>query len=84
MAICHVAYTGGKRNAHIDLVCKLEGNVPLGRHRWEDNITVHLKETGFDGMNWIHLAQYMDKWWDLVNTVMNLLGPQNGMNFLTR
>jgi len=60
--------------------------MPLGRlrHRWEYNITIHLKETGLDCMNWIHLAQYMDKWWDLVNTVMNLLGPQNGMNFLTR
>jgi hypothetical protein len=43
---------------------KPEGKIPLGGlgHRWEDNITIHLKETGLDGMNWIHLAHFVDKW----------------------
>lgn len=45
---------------------------------------MHLKEIGFDGMDWFHLAQYIDKWRALVNTVMKLLGPQNEVNFLTR
>jgi hypothetical protein len=35
-------------------------------------------------MDWIYLAQYMDKWWALVKTVMKLLAPQNEVNFLTR
>jgi hypothetical protein len=41
------------------LVGKPEGKRPLGRpmHRWEDNIRIDHKETGREGMNWIHLAQ---------------------------
>jgi hypothetical protein len=33
------------------------------------------KETGWDGMNWIHLAQNADQWQVVVNTVMNLQDP---------
>jgi hypothetical protein len=32
------------------------------RHTWEDNIKMKLKEIGWDGMDWIHLAQDMDRW----------------------
>jgi hypothetical protein len=31
-----------------------------------------LRMTGWEGMEWIHLALYRDQWWALVNTVMNL------------
>lgn len=31
------------------------------RHRWEDNINVNLKEIGWKGVEWIHLAQDRDK-----------------------
>ena len=31
------------------------------RHRWEDNINVNLKEMGWKGLEWIHLAQDRDK-----------------------
>jgi hypothetical protein len=36
-----------------------EGKRPLGRsrRRWEDNITIDLREIGIDGENWIGLAQ---------------------------
>jgi hypothetical protein len=34
-----------------------------------------LRETGWDGKNWIDLAQDRDKWRALVNTVMNLRVP---------
>jgi hypothetical protein len=37
-----------------------------------DNIKIDLRETGWDGMDWIDLAQDRDQWWALVNTVMNL------------
>jgi hypothetical protein len=32
-------------------------------------------------MNWINLAQDRDQWMALVNTVMNLLVPQNAGKF---
>jgi hypothetical protein len=32
-----------------------------------------LREIGWDGMDWIELAQDKDQWRDLVNTVVNLL-----------
>jgi hypothetical protein len=55
----HVALTGEKMKAYMILVAKQEGKRPLGRrrHRWEDNIKMDLREIGWDGMDWIHLAQ---------------------------
>jgi hypothetical protein len=54
-----------------------EGKRPVGRprRRWVDNINMDLREIGWDGMDWIDLAQNRDKWSALVNTVMNLLVP---------
>jgi hypothetical protein len=68
---------GAKRNACRVLVGKSGGKRPLGRprHRWEDNIKVDLREIGWGGMDWIHLAQDRDQWRALVNTVMNLQVP---------
>jgi hypothetical protein len=34
-----------------------------------------LREIGWDGIDWIDLAQNMDQWRDLVSTVMNLRVP---------
>jgi hypothetical protein len=36
------------------------------------NIKVDLGEIGWDGMDWIKLAQDMVQWRALMNTVMNL------------
>jgi hypothetical protein len=59
------------------LVGKPEGKSPLGRPRlrWEDNIQMDLHEVGCGGMGWIELAQSRDRWWALVNGVMNLRVP---------
>jgi len=56
------------------LVAKPEGKRPLGRprHRWKDNIKMALQEVGCECMDWIDLAQDMDSWRMLVNTIMNL------------
>jgi hypothetical protein len=40
-----------------------------------DNIEIDLRERGWDSMAWIDLAQDMDLWMALVNTVMNLQVP---------
>jgi hypothetical protein len=68
---------GEKRNAYRILVGKPEGERPLGRPRcrWVDNIKMDLRETGWDGVDWIDLAQDRDQWRALVNTVMNRRVP---------
>jgi hypothetical protein len=66
-----------KRNACRILVRKPERKRPLGRprRRWVDNIKMDLREKGWDGVNWVDLAQDRDQWRALVNTVMNLRVP---------
>jgi hypothetical protein len=66
-----------KRNAYRILVGKQEGKRQLGRprRRWVDNIKIDLREIGWDGMDWIDLAQDRNQWRALVNTVMKLLAP---------
>jgi hypothetical protein len=44
---------------------------------------MYLREIGLDDMGWIGLAQDRDQWRALVNTVMNLLVPQNVGKFLS-
>jgi hypothetical protein len=65
------------RNAYRILVGKPQGRRPLGgsRRRWVDNIKTDLREKGWDGMDWVDLAQDMDQRRALVNTVMNLRVP---------
>jgi hypothetical protein len=73
----HVTRMGEKRNAYGILVGKPEGKQPLGRlrSRWVGNIKIDLREIGWNGMDWIDLAQDRDQWRALVNTVMNLRVP---------
>jgi hypothetical protein len=67
----HIARTGAKM-----LLGKPEGKRPPERPRSTlvDSIKRYLRETGWDGMDWIDLAQDRDQWRALVNTVMNLRG----------
>jgi hypothetical protein len=66
-----------KRNVYKVLVGKPEGKRPLGRarRRWVDNIKMDVGEIGWDGMDWIDLAQDRDQLRAIVNTVMNLRVP---------
>jgi hypothetical protein len=65
---------GLKKNAYRILVGKPEGKrlLEIPRRRWEDNIKVDLGEIGWDGMDWIDLAEDRDWWRALLNMVMNL------------
>jgi len=42
-----------------------------------------LQAVGYEGMDWIDLAQVRDTWRALVNAVMNPRVPQIAVNFLT-
>jgi hypothetical protein len=66
-----------RSNAYRILVGKPEGRRPLERprRRWVDNIKMDLIDIGWDGIDWIDLAQDRDQWRALVNTVMNLRVP---------
>jgi hypothetical protein len=65
---------GAPRNAYKMLVVNPEGKSPLGRprRRLVDNIKMDLREIGWDGMDWIDLAQDRNQWRALVNTILNL------------
>jgi hypothetical protein len=45
-------------------VGKSEGNRPLERRRdkRKNNIKIDLKETGWEGVEWIHLVQHTHEW----------------------
>jgi hypothetical protein len=68
---------GETRNAYRILVKRPEGKRPLrrSRRRWVDNIKMNVGEIGWDGRDWIELAQDRDQWRALVNTVMKLRVP---------
>ena len=64
----HVERIGEMINAYKVLVDKPEGNRPIGKskRRWEDNIKLHLKETGWEGVDLIHVGEHWDEWRDFV------------------
>jgi len=81
----HVARMGEMRNAYKTLIGKPKEKRQVGRprRRWEDNIRNDLREIRLEFVDWVNLAQDSDRWWVLMNTVMNLRYPQNMRNFFT-
>jgi hypothetical protein len=73
----HVTQMGEKRNAYRTLVGKPEGKRPLGRpkRRRMDKSKMDLREIGWDGVDWIDLAEDREQWRALVNMVMKLRVP---------
>jgi hypothetical protein len=72
---------GEERKVYKVLVGKPEGKRLLGRPRrkWEDGIRMVLREIGLRDVDWIQLAQDRDRWWAVVNVVMNfqVLAPRS-------
>jgi hypothetical protein len=60
-----------KRNACRIFVRKQKGM----RHRWVDNIKMDLTEIGWDGMDWVDVAQDRDQCKALADMIMNLRVP---------
>jgi hypothetical protein len=56
------------------LIGNSEETRPLQRtkHRWNDNIKIHVQEILCEGVNWIHVVQDRAEWWALANTVMKI------------
>jgi hypothetical protein len=56
---------------------KPEGKRPFGRPRRgsEDDIKMDLRETEWENVDWMCVAQVRARWRALVNTVMNLRVP---------
>ena len=68
---------GDRRGVYRVLVGKPGGTRPLGRprFRWEGNIKMDLQKVGCGDMEWMELAQYMNRWRAFVNAIMNLRVP---------
>jgi hypothetical protein len=68
---------GEGRGAYRILVGRPAGRRQIGgpRRRWEDNIKMDLQDVGWEGMDWIDMAQDRDRWRAVVNAVMNLRVP---------
>jgi hypothetical protein len=73
------------RNACRVVVRKPAGRSMRGRYicRWEGNIKMDVKEIGWEGMDGTYVAENGDKWWAILNLVMNLWVPLYVENFLT-
>jgi hypothetical protein len=67
---------GEKSNTYRKLMGNPEEKA-LGRprRRWVYNVKIDLRDIGWDGMDWIDLAQDRDYWRTLVNAVMNFRVP---------
>jgi hypothetical protein len=76
-----VARMGKERKVYKVLVGKPEGKRPLDRprRRREDEIRMDLRVTGWEGVDWIRLAQSRDQRRAVVNAVINLrvLAPRS-------
>lgn len=69
----HVARMGQMINVFKTVVLKPKGKRQVRKPSCrQDNIKMDLRETGFGGVDWIHMAKDGDQWQALVNMIMNL------------
>jgi hypothetical protein len=81
----HVARMGRQEMHTKFLLEKPEGKRPFrrSRQRRDDDIRMDLREVGWEGVDWMHLAQNRDQWWAVVDTVMKLRVPLKEGKFST-
>jgi len=46
------------------LLGKLRRPLGIPRCRWTENMRMDLREIGWEGVDWIHLIQDRNEWWD--------------------
>jgi hypothetical protein len=65
---------GEGRNVYRDLMGRPEVKLPHGRPKsgWEDGKKMDVRASGWEGTEWIHLAQGREGSGSVVNTAMNL------------
>jgi hypothetical protein len=68
-----VTYVNGRDEKLVKFLLKNLVGRPW--RRWEDNIKINLGEIGWEGLDWIHLAQDTDIWRAVVNKVMDIKVP---------
>jgi hypothetical protein len=73
----HMELVGNRRRTYRALLGRRGLKRPFGRleRRWGDNIEINLQEVGYEGMNWIDLAQDRYRWRAVASAVMNLRVP---------
>jgi hypothetical protein len=73
----HVAGMWNSIDAYGVFVGRSDGKGQFGRSRCrlEDNIKMDVQKVGWGGMDWIYLAQDMDRLRALVNAAMNIRVP---------
>jgi hypothetical protein len=76
-----MARTGKQLNTYKVMLKRFKRKKPRVRPRcrWEST-EVDLKETGLDGVDWIHMVQDTEKWRAFVNTVTNVTAALNAGN----
>lgn len=70
----HVEHGGENINVYTVLVGKPAGKRQLGRPtlRREEVIKVNLQEIGWEVMDWINLAYNRDRWWAVLNIIVDI------------
>jgi hypothetical protein len=58
------------------------GNLKGRDHSKDLGVDVSIILEGWEGVEWMHLAQDRDQWWALVNKLMNLRVPLKDEEFL--
>jgi hypothetical protein len=76
----NVAHMAKFRNTYKILVKNAEGKRPFGRprRRWQDDIRMDRREIGWEGVEWMHLAEDYDQW----RAVLNFRFYMKGGEFL--